>query len=156
MNESDYYVCEFCGYSTDKISNMKRHMNRKTPCTMGSSSTSKVKYTCNVCKFTTTCKDTFDNHSQEKCTILLEQYSIEMNKNSESSSRGITDSVKRHILFHQDYKCAHCKTTLPPTHQFDHIIPYSISKNNSIINIQALCPNCHAVKTQRERMLKVY
>ena len=33
-------------------------------------------------------------------------------------------------------------------YHIDHIIEYCISKNNHISNLQALCPNCHSVKTK--------
>jgi 5-methylcytosine-specific restriction endonuclease McrA len=33
--------------------------------------------------------------------------------------------------------------------QFDHINEFSISKDNSLPNIQALCPNCHSVKSKK-------
>lgn len=39
---------------------------------------------------------------------------------------------------------------LPPSLQIDHIIPYSISQNNDEDNLQALCPNCHSLKSQKE------
>jgi 5-methylcytosine-specific restriction endonuclease McrA len=50
----------------------------------------------------------------------------------------------------QNYRCAHCKHTLPVTAQIDHIVPWCISHDDRIINLQALCPNCHALKTRRE------
>jgi hypothetical protein len=34
-------------------------------------------------------------------------------------------------------------------YNIDHIVEYSDSYNNHISNLQALCPNCHAVKTKR-------
>ena len=34
-------------------------------------------------------------------------------------------------------------------YEFDHIIEYSISFDSSPQNVQALCPNCHSVKTKK-------
>ena len=31
---------------------------------------------------------------------------------------------------------------------FDHIEEFCLTKNNNLTNIQALCPNCHSVKTK--------
>jgi len=39
-------------------------------------------------------------------------------------------------------------------YQFDHINEYCLTKDNSLENIQALCPNCHSVKTKRFRKNK--
>ena len=37
-------------------------------------------------------------------------------------------------------------------YQIDHIVEYCEEQNNNIDNLQALCPNCHAVKTKRYMM----
>jgi 5-methylcytosine-specific restriction endonuclease McrA len=34
-------------------------------------------------------------------------------------------------------------------YEFDHIDELSLTGNNKITNIQALCPNCHSVKTKK-------
>ena len=34
-------------------------------------------------------------------------------------------------------------------YEFDHIDEYSITNNNTLENIQALCPMCHSVKTKK-------
>ena len=65
-------------------------------------------------------------------------------------SRKLTESFKKIIAHKQQYKCLKCDKLLPPSFQIDHIIPFSISKDDSEQNLQALCPNCHSLKTQRE------
>jgi hypothetical protein len=40
---------------------------------------------------------------------------------------------------------------LPHTYNIDHITPWAMTKNNNIENLQALCPNCHALKTVKDR-----
>ena len=37
-------------------------------------------------------------------------------------------------------------------YQIDHIVEYCDEHNNNIDNLQALCPNCHSVKTKRYMM----
>lgn len=83
--------------------------------------------------------------------------------------RYISKNNKILILKTQDYKCAN--TPFKPAlnlqnyqcklwkyengdfdeagYQIDHIDEYCISKNNHVSNLQALCPDCHAVKTRR-------
>jgi hypothetical protein len=70
-------------------------------------------------------------------------------------SRKLRDSIKKIIAHKQKYTCAICLELLPPSFQVDHIIPHSISNDDSEENLQALCPNCHSLKTQREN-LRIY
>lgn len=79
------------------------------------------------------------------------------------ASRVITDKVKKQILEQQEYRCGNkygingYKCLLwkyengyfdESKYEFDHIEEYCLTHNNSINNLQALCPNCHAVKTK--------
>lgn len=64
--------------------------------------------------------------------------------------RKLTEATKKIIAHRQKYLCYKCNNLLPPSFQIDHIIPHSISNDDSEENLQALCPNCHSVKTQRE------
>jgi hypothetical protein len=78
-------------------------------------------------------------------------------------SRNISNKIKTIVLERQQNKCAQVKnyTCLlwlvnmgyfdEAGYEFDHIDEYSITKDNSSNNIQALCPNCHSVKTKRFR-----
>ena len=66
------------------------------------------------------------------------------------SLRKLRESTKKIIAFKQEYKCAHCKNMLPPSFQVDHIIPFSLTCDNSEENLQILCANCHSLKTQLE------
>jgi hypothetical protein len=59
-----------------------------------------------------------------------------------------SDSVKQNILRKQDHKCAHCKRILNVV-DWDH--KNGNRSNNNESNCQALCPNCHAIKTRSVR-----
>jgi len=52
------------------------------------------------------------------------------------------------IAYKTKYKCNMCKKLLPPTFQIDHIIELRDGGTDEFDNCQALCPNCHAEKTQ--------
>jgi hypothetical protein len=69
-----------------------------------------------------------------------------------SRKRKLSESVKKEVAHRQNYLCCKCEKILPPTYQTDHIIPHSISNDDSLENLQALCPNCHSLKTQRENI----
>jgi hypothetical protein len=59
-----------------------------------------------------------------------------------------SNSVKQIVLRRQDHKCAHCKRILNVV-DWDH--KNGDRSNNSESNCQALCPNCHVIKTRSAR-----
>ena len=64
--------------------------------------------------------------------------------------RKVPESLKKQVAYEQEYKCNVCKYLLPSSYQIDHVIPHSISGDDSRANLVALCPTCHANKTQKE------
>jgi hypothetical protein len=73
------------------------------------------------------------------------------------STRRVSETLKKIIAHNQRYTCAMCRNMLPPSYQVDHIVPlytdvYGTQTKylNSAQNLQALCPNCHTVKTQHD------
>lgn len=70
-----------------------------------------------------------------------------------SLRRKLSNVSKKQIAEKQQYKCAHCELfPLPSTYQVDHIVPHAIGGCDDQHNLQALCPNCHARKTQQEAL----
>jgi len=67
-----------------------------------------------------------------------------------SLKRKLSEKEKKCVSCSQDWKCGHCKNLLPSSYQIDHIIPFSICHNDNIDNLMALCPTCHANKSQVE------
>jgi len=88
------------------------------------------------------------------------------------STRKVTDALKKQIAGRQRFKCANkpgfTLTGLEnydcplwkindddkgsfdeSSYEIDHIIEHCISKNDNENNLQALCKNCHVVKTKR-------
>ena len=81
---------------------------------------------------------------------------------NENKKKYICREVKDMVLKRQEYKCANsikdynCLLWMinngkfdESGYQFDHINEFCLSSDNTVTNIQALCPNCHAVKTKR-------
>jgi hypothetical protein len=65
--------------------------------------------------------------------------------------RQFSGSVREQVLKHQKYKCANCDMSISsPLIHYDHID--GNHSNNDISNCQALCPNCHILKTDDDRM----
>ena len=67
-----------------------------------------------------------------------------------SVSRAVPEKLKKVVASNQQWKCNYCCETLIYTYQVDHVIPLHDGGDNSIHNLQALCPNCHAEKTFTE------
>ena len=66
--------------------------------------------------------------------------------------RKISSDEKRIVGSSQEWKCAICKQNLPSSYEVDHINPLWRGGEDILSNLQALCPNCHADKTLKERM----
>ena len=61
-------------------------------------------------------------------------------------------TVQRDTVAHrQKWCCAYCKSLLPVSYQIDHTCPLFAGGQDSTENMQALCANCHVVKTATER-----
>lgn len=62
--------------------------------------------------------------------------------------KGFSETVRQNVLRKQDHKCAHCKRLLNVV-DYDH--KNGNRSDNRERNCQALCPNCHAIKTRKEQ-----
>lgn len=70
--------------------------------------------------------------------------------------RRFSSSQQKRIWDLQKGKCAMCgEKLLSSTTQYDHIIPWEDNGPTIISNGQALCPDCHAKKTNRETVRKL-
>ncbi len=64
----------------------------------------------------------------------------------------LSEWEKQVILERQNYRCAMCGKRLKPgVIHFDHKKPLALGGEDDISNIQALCPECHHIKTKRDR-----
>lgn len=74
--------------------------------------------------------------------------------------RKFSEVQKRLIACKQSWKCpgVYCLNFAPLSAQWelDHIIPLSAGGPDDLSNLQILCANCHAAKTQEERMRFFY
>jgi 5-methylcytosine-specific restriction endonuclease McrA len=78
-------------------------------------------------------------------------------KNSERDSRrAFTQSQRNDIWDKQNGKCARCKKPLlrSATH-YDHKKPWEKGGKTEVKNGQALCANCHSIKSNHDRLKKV-
>ena len=70
-----------------------------------------------------------------------------------STRRKWTSSEKREVGFRQEWRCAHCDSLLPSTFEVDHVRALHNGGLDCLeSNAEALCNQCHAAKTLRERI----
>jgi len=64
----------------------------------------------------------------------------------------ITSGMIVRILERQKYRYAMCgKPLKPKNYHIDHKKPLALGGSNTLRNLQALCPNCHDIKTKKDR-----
>lgn len=64
-----------------------------------------------------------------------------------------SSSEKREVGFRQQWKCKRCESLLPSTFEIDHVNALHNGGEDCIhTNAEALCNQCHAAKTLRERI----
>jgi 5-methylcytosine-specific restriction endonuclease McrA len=64
----------------------------------------------------------------------------------------MTPEIKNHVAASQKWSCKVCRSILPSSFEIDHIRPVNEGGNNSLLNLQALCAQCHSNKTKIERL----
>lgn len=70
--------------------------------------------------------------------------------------RTFTETQKKEILVQQDYLCAECHNKLDlRVVEYHHIKAWSANGQTVIRNGAALCPNCHALKSHKQRLKSV-
>lgn len=67
-----------------------------------------------------------------------------------------TPDEKRIVACRNEWRCAHCKRLLNAAFEVDHIKALEEGGSNDLeTNAQALCSNCHGIKTQKERVERI-
>ena len=64
--------------------------------------------------------------------------------------RRVSESIKKRVAASQAWRCSFCQLPLPASYQIDHTIALRFGGSNDETNLQAMCPLCHAHKTQTE------
>lgn len=65
--------------------------------------------------------------------------------------RKLGESMKKRVAASQEWRCAKCVKILPATFQVDHVFPHSLGGSDHPSNLEALCVECHASKSQVEQ-----
>ena len=59
--------------------------------------------------------------------------------------------MKKRVAATQEWRCAKCNKVLPATFQVDHVYPHALGGSDHPSNLEALCVECHASKSQIEQ-----
>ena len=90
--------------------------------------------------------------TKESYRVYVQWYNKEYSENhpvpAAPCKREYSTTHRIEIAYKSQYKCNACKVLLPPTFQIDHIKELRHGGEDTYENLQALCPNCHALKTR--------
>ena len=79
-----------------------------------------------------------------------------MKRSTTKRRRNWTADQKRIVAAQNDWRCAICNNLLNAAFEIDHITALENGGTDDIAsNAQALCANCHALKTQKERVERI-
>ncbi len=66
--------------------------------------------------------------------------------------RQVTNRIKKDVAARAEWKCEICHILVNANYEIDHITPLYHAGDNSMSNLQCLCPDCHRTKTAKDRM----
>ena len=69
-----------------------------------------------------------------------------------NNKRNVSALQKKMIASNQEWRCMYCKNILDYTYEIDHILPLFKGGTNNNNNLQALCRNCHGIKTIKDNL----
>ena len=71
-----------------------------------------------------------------------------------ATKRLLTEPEKKIVAARQQWTCSGCKAVLPAAYQVDHTVALCDGGADTTANCTAMCPNCHAAKTQKETIAR--
>ena len=66
--------------------------------------------------------------------------------------RCVSESKKKFVAAQQQWKCDMCSNMLDATFEVDHKVDLQFGGSNHVSNLEALCRNCHGLKTLKNRL----
>ena len=67
-----------------------------------------------------------------------------------SSKRSVSETKKKWVASHQNWKCKECSEMLPAWFEVDHVVRLADGGTNDVDNLVAYCRSCHGKKTMME------
>ena len=78
------------------------------------------------------------------------------NSKNNNIRRNLNETTKKVVAANQKWTCNMCYKMLDASYEIDHTIPLYKGGNNNIENLQALCRNCHGLKTINDKLMNTY
>jgi hypothetical protein len=69
-----------------------------------------------------------------------------------ATKRSVSETKKKYVASIQDWKCGECKQKLTAWFEVDHKVRLEHGGSNEVVNLVALCRDCHGRKTAFENM----
>ena len=143
IDDKKPYSCDKCGKRYVSKRDFKRHMESCNGLNV---------LQCPTCHKTFSHRAAKSRHIKNvKCSPPKQTSKTEEQPNV--VRKKITATVKLQIGASQSWRCNICHDQLKSTYHIDHIIQICRGGTNAEDNLQALCVECHADKTQRERQV---
>jgi 5-methylcytosine-specific restriction enzyme A len=75
-----------------------------------------------------------------------------MMNSGKTNKRSVSESKKKYVASNQNWKCGRCQKVLDATYEIDHKVELQHGGSNQVSNLEALCRNCHGIKTLENRI----
>ena len=75
------------------------------------------------------------------------------NNFSNNIKRNLNETTKKVVASNQKWTCNMCYKMLDASYEIDHTIPLYKGGTNNVENLQALCRNCHGLKTINDKLM---
>lgn len=67
------------------------------------------------------------------------------------NKRNVTPRMKKDVAARAKWRCEICENMVNANYEIDHIVPLYKAGDNSLQNLQCLCPDCHRTKTAEDK-----
>lgn len=73
--------------------------------------------------------------------------------NNTNNKRNLNETTKKVVASNQKWSCNMCYKMLDASYEIDHTVPLYKGGTNNVENLQALCRNCHGLKTINDKLM---
>ena len=73
--------------------------------------------------------------------------------NNTNNKRNLNETTKKVVAANQKWTCNMCYKMLDASYEIDHTVPLYKGGTNNVENLQALCRNCHGLKTINDKLM---
>lgn len=73
-------------------------------------------------------------------------------QNGKKLKRSVSEAKRKFVASQQNWRCGHCGQLLDASFEVDHKLALYKGGDNTVTNLEALCRNCHGLKTLKDRI----